>query len=243
MCRYQCDILYRNSSTSRFRVMFNSSAASVSLNNERSLGDWCDTLVRFLTCAPITLLVIIASVLAFVSETLTKVWQLDTFNMSAWTFFTGHMTHWSFDQLFWDVLAFAVLGYLCEQTGCRRMLAVLLLSSFAVSASVLLVHPDLASYRGLSGVDSALFAYMACFVAETGFRNHDRAWLAGGVIAWLVFVGKVIFELWTGQTLFVEAAGGFHSLPISHVAGALSGSLVWLVATVAARGSAADRPA
>ena len=214
--------------------MSTASVGSLARKDKRSFGVRFESLASWLSNAPITLVVIVASVVAFFSGTLSSAWQLGQSDLAAswWRLMSCHLTHWSFDQLFWDVLAFGVLGYLCEQTGRLRLLAMLLLSSFAVSASVLLLHPELTSYRGLSGVDSALFAYLACYIAESGYRNSDRTWLLGGVAAWLVFVGKVAFELCTGQTLFVEAAGDFQSLPISHVAGALAGSVVWLVATV-----------
>jgi hypothetical protein len=66
-------------------------------------------------------------------------------------------------------------------------------------------------------------------------------WALVGSVAWLVFVGKVTFEFCTGQTLFVDSAADFQSVPISHVAGALSGSFVWLVATLSSRETVATR--
>src|SRR5271154_3414161 len=34
-----------------------------------------------------------------------------------WRLVTSHFVHWSGDHLFWDVLAFGVLGWLCERSG------------------------------------------------------------------------------------------------------------------------------
>ena len=223
--------------------MSHATAHNFTLKDNGSFGSWLEPLMVSLRSAPITLTVIAASAAAFLSSALTSALQLVPSDMTAcsWQWLTCHLTHWSFDQLFWDVMAFGVLGYLCEQTGRFRMVSLLVVSSFVVALSVAMIHPELVSYRGLSGVDSALFAYLACYVVETGSRNRDRMWALGGAVAWLVFVGKVTFEFFTGQTLFVDSAADFQSVPISHVAGALSGSLVWLIATLSSREKVANR--
>lgn len=140
---------------------------------------------------------------------------------------TCHLTHWSLDQLFWDGIAFLVLGSLCEQSGRKSYSILLLFSALAVSAGVLVGHPELTTYRGLSGIDSALFAYLACRFAWEGFRDKDRWRSIGGIVAWLAFTAKIVYEIITQETMFVGSEGVFQPLPMTHAVGALAGTLVF----------------
>ena len=163
--------------------MSHSSAHNFTPKDDRAFEYWFEPLILRLGSALITVAVVAASVAVQLSSALTTALQLDSADMTVswWQWLTCHLTHWSFGQFFWDVMAFGVLGSLCEQTGRFRMISLLLLSSIAVVLSVAIVHPELVSYRGLSGVDSALFAYLACYVAETGLRNRDRMWASAAL--------------------------------------------------------------
>src|SRR5258708_38375144 len=46
-----------------------------------------------------------------------------------WRLLTSHFVHWSVDHLFWDVLAFGVLGWMCEREGRARFLNCVILSA------------------------------------------------------------------------------------------------------------------
>ncbi|MEM7314809.1 MAG: rhomboid family intramembrane serine protease [Planctomycetota bacterium] len=189
--------------------------------------------MRQIAVVPITTMVVVICLIVQSSETLPLALEFSHMaGDSAWEtlsrMLTGHFTHWSFDQLFWDVLAFAVLGYLCERAGRVRYLALLIASAVAVPFSVMVSHPLVGSYRGMSGVDSALFVFLACHIASEGVRNRDPTWVIGGLIAWVIFVSKVAFEYVSGSTMFVEASGEFLPLPISHLAGAVAGTLIWV---------------
>ena len=203
--------------------------------SETSVASLISRLIHSLRQAPITIAIVVLSAVAQCSGALTDLWQYSTGEGSTLTgivsqAFTCHLTHWSGSQFFWDVIAFAVLGYLCEQAGRLRYAGCLLLSMIAVTCSVMWVHPDLASYRGLSGIDSALFAMLACLITERGWRSRDRMWTIAGAAAWALFVGKVVYELVSHGTMFVEATGSFTPLPVTHVAGAIAGTFTWAVA-------------
>src|SRR5262249_12497530 len=78
-----------------------------------------------------------------------------------WGLATGHVTHWSTDHLMWDVLMFGVLCILVEQESRARAARLLFSSMLAISLVLWCTAPEVSEYRGLSGIDSALFAYVA----------------------------------------------------------------------------------
>lgn len=147
-----------------------------------------------------------------------------------WRLVTGHWTHWSFDHLVWDLLVFAVLGAWCERQSRVRFVACLLGSALLISAAVWWLEPSLASYRGLSGLDSALFALVA--VTRVRAAAAERAFgligLAAGLL--MLFAAKLAFELATGACLFVDTANsGFTPVPLAHAVGGGVGVVCGLV--------------
>ena len=79
----------------------------------------------------------------------------------AWRLLTGYLAHWSLDHLFWDVLMFVVLGCLVESRSRWRLIGLCLGSALAISAVCPVVADDIPICRGLSGIDTALFTYLA----------------------------------------------------------------------------------
>ncbi len=131
---------------------------------------------------------------------------------------TSHLTHWTADHFAWDVLTFASsansrkrragpLRRVSDRFGTRH------------TAGRLWARPELATYRGLSGVDSALFALVLAELFRRGGAGRVMAAVAG-----LALASKVGFEAVTGETLFVDsAAGAFTPVPAAHAAGAVVG--------------------
>ncbi|MCH8804552.1 MAG: rhombosortase [Planctomycetes bacterium] len=145
-----------------------------------------------------------------------------------WRLLTGHWTHWSFEHLFWDVIVLVVLGVLCERTTRGAFGATVVLSALAISTSVWFARPDLAFYRGLSGLDSALFVLYGVLV----IRRHRLAdWRGVAMLVALAgFVGKILFEFVTGDALLVDAqSAGFSVVIEAHVVGAAIGFLAAFV--------------
>jgi rhomboid family GlyGly-CTERM serine protease len=137
-----------------------------------------------------------------------------------WRVITCHVTHWTFDHFTWDVLTFALLGVIAEATGRRRFAACLVLSGVTVPLPVSWAHPELETYRGLSGIDSALFALVLADLFRRGVVGRVLATAAG-----LALASKIGFEWATGQTVFVDtgAEAPFAPVPIAHAAGAAMG--------------------
>lgn len=129
-----------------------------------------------------------------------------------WRLLSGHFTHFTAEHLAWDLLVFVTLAALFPA---RRLLPLLATAALAVSLGVSLGSPELPSYRGLSGLDSALFAALALDLWRRG--GPDRRL---GAAALLLFLAKVAAEVAGGQALF--ATGPFVPVPLAHLLGLVS---------------------
>jgi rhomboid family GlyGly-CTERM serine protease len=141
-----------------------------------------------------------------------------------WRLITCHWTHWSADHLFWDVLAFALLASLCERLGRLKMIACTLMAAIVIGASVEVVLPGIHAYRGLSGIDSALFALAVTTLLRRAVSARRRKSAMTLLVCLVAFLGKTAFECTTGMTLFVNsAAAGMTPVPLVHIIGAIVG--------------------
>ena len=138
-----------------------------------------------------------------------------------WRILGSHLAHFSGAHFLLDIVVFLALGLVCEQLAPRRTWWALALAALAIPAAVLAFAPQLSTYRGLSGLDSALFALLATHhVRSKGSRSKI------GLAAGALFAGKVVFEVCTGASLFLDAgSAGFVPVPIAHAAGALCGAV------------------
>jgi rhomboid family GlyGly-CTERM serine protease len=146
-----------------------------------------------------------------------------------WRMLTGHLTHWNVDHLFWDLAMFVFLGAMVERQSRLRLVAVCLVSAVSISFLVLWGQLDLRTYRGLSGLDTALFVYLACDQLAGAWRQ--RSWGEGLLPAILLagFGGKLLYEVLTGSTLFVDGqTAGFVVVVMAHAVGAAAGAVLAL---------------
>ena len=144
-----------------------------------------------------------------------------------WRLLTGHLTHWSLEHLGWDLLMFVVLGAIVEKLSRPRFIVLGLVSAISISLMVLLGQPDLWTYRGLSGIDTALFVYLACVQLANAWRQGR--WRSGLLPAVLLagFGSKLLYELVTGSALFVDSqAAGFAVVVMAHTVGASAGAVL-----------------
>jgi len=169
---------------------------------------------------------------------LTLGWQFDRAAVAhgqVWRFFTAHLTHFGADHLRWDLLAFVVLGALAERISRSAFLVTLALSSVFITLGVWVAQPQFATYRGLSGIDCALFGLVVTDLLAVGWRERHGFSLAIGGITLVGFAAKCIFELTTGNTVFVETAGTFAPVPLAHLIGLVVGAGMITRASVPAR--------
>lgn len=142
-----------------------------------------------------------------------------------WRLITCHWTHFNNEQLFWDVLAFVGFAAVCERQSRSAFFLCLLSAALVVPLAVWLTHPEILIYRGISGLDVALFLCAACtyFLDNFGRQKWLAAALAGMAIT--IFLGKTCFEFASQSTLFVQQNADFIPIPLAHLAGGLSGCL------------------
>jgi rhomboid family GlyGly-CTERM serine protease len=151
---------------------------------------------------------------------LTLGWQFDRTAVphgQLWRFFTAHLTHFGTDHLRWDVIAFLVLGTMVERVSRSAFLLTLALSAALITLGVWIAQPQFTTYRGLSGIDSALFGFVVTHLLSEGRRARHGFSIA----------------VTTQTTVFVETTTAFAPVPLAHLIGLLADA-----ATVA-RGAAA----
>ncbi len=181
--------------------------------------------------ALIVALTILATACIFASPQLTGALQLDRDRLASgelWRVLTGHVTHWTAEHLAFDVLAFALLLWLCLERTVLRTLATLGAAAVVIPITVLIAHPDMQFYRGLSGLDSALFVLLGALLLREGIQEQRRGLTLIAALALVAFAAKSAFEIATGDAVFA-ASGGFVPVPIAHVAGALVGLIAGLL--------------
>ena len=186
-------------------------------------------IAQWLTRFPVTLAVGLAALMIAVFPAASEVLQFDRASISAgevWRLVTCHLTHWNGDHLHWDLLMFVVIGGACELRNPRQMRWCVAMSAAVVAGLVLYCFQAIQEYRGLSGIDTALFTLLAinsvCDARREG--NYILAMTASGLLGG--FVAKTAFEAATGQTIFVDQeSAGFALLVWDHIAAGVGGAM------------------
>lgn len=147
-----------------------------------------------------------------------------------WRLVSSHWTHVSADHLFWDVLTFLLLGTLCEQINRLRFCTCVLASTIIIPVALWTTMPQLWIYRGLSGIDSALYLLLAVTLLKDEIQGKRWAWVIALLGALVAFVAKAGYEITTGGIIFVNR-GASHMIPVplAHCAGAVVGTIVGLM--------------
>ncbi len=160
--------------------------------------------------------IVAAAALAVAAAFLPGAWLELRPDASLLRILTCHFTHWSYEQLAWDALAFTVLGVACARRNARATHATLLASVLLIPVAVLAFAPEISAYRGLSGLASAMFALLLAF---------ERRRLTWPVLTFaILFAAKLTVEAITGGAVFANDLGdGVVAVPVAHLAGALVG--------------------
>lgn len=148
-----------------------------------------------------------------------------------WRIWTGHLTHYDGNHLFFDLLMFAVLGAACERANPRGYPLALIAMMAGVSFAIAWFCDGINVYRGLSGVDTGLFVWLVADQCHQCWREGRFRFAAIWMFAVSGLLGKLVFEAATGQTLFVDSSD-FTPLVESHLAGAGIGVLAHVVAVI-----------
>ncbi|MGY8749800.1 MAG: rhomboid family intramembrane serine protease [Pirellulales bacterium] len=179
---------------------------------------------------PITLTVAVATVVVFLIPGLESLLDFQT-NLPVFhqliQLFGCHMAHWSFDHLVWDLVMFVTMGVICERRNSIQYAIALALSAITIPLLVSYFALDVSSYRGLSGLDTALFGLAVLYLVDSSIR--EKNWPGVGMYAFLFagMMGKIAYECFVGGTLFVNSEG-FTAVPIAHLVGAVIGTAIGL---------------
>jgi rhomboid family GlyGly-CTERM serine protease len=148
-----------------------------------------------------------------------------------WRLITGHFAHWTAAQFGCDALAFFVLGTAVEIiVGWRWLLMVALLSAGAISGGIWIAKPDVAVYRGLSGIASALLVALGVLLLRRGTQDRDRPAALAAATLLLAIALKTAMEAVTGSPLIVSEDEAFRPILLTHWLGSACGlgvSLLW----------------
>lgn len=146
-----------------------------------------------------------------------------------WLLLTGHLSHWSAENLLWDLLVFIILGIMVERRSRHGFLLCLGGSVLLISTLLWFLLQDMDCYRGLSGLDSALFGFTAIWMVRERFRSRDYR-EAGLIIAvTITFLFKIVYESYTLESVFTPSSDLFTPVPLAHLAGGLVGVVVGLL--------------
>ncbi|MBE9556287.1 MAG: rhombosortase [Proteobacteria bacterium] len=134
-----------------------------------------------------------------------------------WRLATGHAVHFSWSHAAWNLTVFSVVGVWLERRDGARYLWLIAVMALASGLWFLTVLPDMARYGGLSGLISAMVVYLA--LTELRQPGPTRAIWATIL---LLFVAKLVYELLSGQAIFVAPdAIPFQVAPAAHIVGAV----------------------
>lgn len=139
-----------------------------------------------------------------------------------WRLITGHWVHGSISHLIWDTLAFAALGCGLNAISPRAFRNAVLGSAATISVFLYVHGESWELYRGLSGIDTALFVALAGVLAVDGGRIERMLFLP----ALVAVGGKIAWEASTGSALFAGEIPGHAVVPLAHAVGAAVGLLV-----------------
>jgi membrane associated rhomboid family serine protease len=117
----------------------------------------------------------------------------------ALTALTGHLAHWNLSHLLWDTIALCALGALCCHFSRSRFWIAMATSAIAIPISIVIWLPELTSYRGLSGIDSALLGLALVEFGRHARRRRKPALLLMTGATGICFCLKLLFEFLSGD--------------------------------------------
>jgi len=151
-----------------------------------------------------------------------------------WRLLTGQIVHWSWGMTCADLGTIALAGGWLETRSRRLAVSAAALSAALVAVALLVARPDVAFYRGASGIAVGLTVAAALELARAGPSRWLRR--AGAALFALLLV-KAAAEMITGASFLPGTLPeGIALVPETHLAGAAGGILAVMVPRVLARG-------
>ncbi len=175
-----------------------------------------------------SLALFVTATVVFLSPMLTRLLQYDRVAVlkgEYWRVLTCQWTHWNASHLVWDALMLLVLGTLCERLCRANFLRCVVASAIAIPIAMALMLPQMPCFRGLSGLDSALFVLLAVQLIRT-YWPADRPIAVVSAVALVGFALKTGYECLTGSTIFVQTDSAFTAVPLAHIVGGAMGLFI-----------------
>ena len=181
-----------------------------------------------------SLLLTVAAVLAYFAPGVSQAWAYERGSglSEAWRYITCHWVHWSGEHLMWSGGVFLVLSVAAEDIGRRLYGTCVFISTLLIPMGLRLGSPELATYGGLSGIDSALFGLLAVSIVRDSIAA--RKWTGAIVVGLLSagFTAKIGFEIATGGAVFVNSTANMVPVPLAHIIGVATGVLIGLAGEI-----------
>lgn len=172
---------------------------------------------------PLTITVCVTLIMAFGSP-LSDWLRFDRnaiLNGEIWRIVTGHLAHLGWSHWLMNVsglwLIWLIVGRLL---GTRAWLAIILISATGISSGLLLFHPELFWYVGLSGVLHTLII-SGCLADLRNKRTDTKLLL-------VIIIAKLIWEQVAGPLPGSEESAGGNVIVDAHLYGAILGGLLVL---------------
>ena len=153
-----------------------------------------------------------------------------------WRVLCGHLVHYDLQHFLIDTITLLLLGSVCERIDAHRARWTIAISALSISFCLLFFAPGVAVYRGLSGIDAALFALLCVEFWHRPRKPGKPEWSRMlAAIPFLLLLAKITFELLSGSALFATS-DAFMPVPMAHLVGALTGWLIGMSRTRPLRG-------
>jgi rhomboid family GlyGly-CTERM serine protease len=158
--------------------------------------------------------------------------KTDLMNGDLWRLLACHWVHLNTDHLLWSALTFLLLGSICEIMDRKRYAVTIGTAAMLIPAAIWVGMPHLQVYGGLSGLDCALYSLLIVMFIKREKPPSHRIWIAFYILMLILLPAKVIYEMASGLTIFVN---NFHTdmapVPLSHLIGGVVGFMVGFTAT------------
>ncbi|WP_374661692.1 rhombosortase [Inhella sp.] len=142
-------------------------------------------------------------------------WTLQRDALEPWRLFSAALWHWNALHLAGNLAALAVLALLGRRAALPLRAAAAWLLAWPMTQALLLLHPALPEFGGLSGV-----VHAGVLIAGLHLLRRQRVL---GLLLLAGLMGKLLVEQPWGPLLRPNDWWGGASLPLAHATGVLSG--------------------
>jgi rhomboid family GlyGly-CTERM serine protease len=180
--------------------------------------------LRSWTCPlAITLLVLLFSLLPDAWQGVLQYRRDEILSGELWRLLSAHLTHLNWPHLLMNLVGLWLIWllFLSREKALATCLFVWPLLMLGTGLGLLALHSEIAWYRGLSGALHGLL--LLALLRQRAWQN-----LSGGLLL-VLFCAKLLWEQTVGPASGSESLIDGRVIVESHLYGALSGGLIWLL--------------